>query len=286
MGYYTHPSTTFGGSFSRPTTLNLPAAYDPSRSYPLALILHTYGGTSADITSRVDFTSAGTFDDGLFVLAPQAIDHGSGTAYWNYWDTSAGLDFDFVINGLVLPAMAAFPSIDPRRVWIIGASNGALFASQIVLQYPTLFSAGFTLSGSCGVNDSTALAAKPIPWVEYHGELDSTIEYAGDPSGVLPGALNGHGGIGSTGYMSAANNVAAHATRNGLAGSLGTAYDTIHLMTTDATDVARQAYTDGATGTAVELWHSPSMNHAFTTVSGKGATEIYRWLAANYRRTR
>lgn len=294
MAYFTRPAATFGASFARPNssastvTLQVPNAYDSRKLYPLVLALHSYGSDGADMLTRSKMIDALAFDNGALVLSPngQTSVASSPNKFWNYWDNT-GTDNDFLYLKSLIDAVIATYPVDTTRIYAVCYSNGAFMAHQLSIQYPTLFNAGFTMCGLAGVNDSTATASVPTPWVHFHGSADTTVPPAGDAAGGLPGVLNTHGGVGSVGYKSAALTAAEHNSRNGGAGSLAAAYDTIDFVTAGTpagtgAETARQAYSGTTTGTAVELWIANGFDHTLTLSANKGEV-VYQWLQDHHR---
>lgn len=284
MPWITPPTLTYGASFSRPTTIRPPLAYNPNRSYPLLVVLHNYGATGADMVTRFCLDEAVSFDDGAFVLCPTALPNGSGHNQWNYWSAYTqgdGGDIDYLLNGLIVPILAACP-IDRKRVFLVGYSNGAFMSHQLARLRPDLFTAAFTAAGCNGTSDPSTALAHTIPWVHWHGDSDGTVLYAGDASGAtLPGDLMGHG------YIGGVATAALHASWNGLAGSLGAQYDTIDFVTAVAgAETSRKKYSGTTTENAVEHWIGVGVDHAISLTGTQRMGQIlFTWLATNHRTT-
>ena len=281
MTYYTTPSLTVGASFGRSVDLILPNAWNPNRSYPLCLMLHSYGATGNDIHTRTLYGEAPQIDDGCIVLAPTTSNNDAGVGYWKYWATGGVDDFDY-LSSIVAEARARF---SVSSVWGIGYSNGGFMTIQMSLQYPTLYDAMVTIACAGGTNDSTAVAVKAIAHWHCHGDADTTVLPAGDAAAAtLPGSLAGHGGIGSAGYVSTATTVAQFAARNGNVSSLGapgTAFDLWTAGTPAGTgaESAEESYTGTPTVSRVL---AAAANHTLTVSSAsatsKGGTRIFSWL--------
>lgn len=284
---YTTPSATLGASFGRSFNALVPNDWRPDRSYPLLLSLHSYGSTGAATLANFGLNRAHNFDDGTIVLAPDAGTGSGATRAWKYWDTAAVDEFTF-LSSVIAEAQARF-SIS--RVHGVGYSNGGFMLSQLAQFFPTLFSSIAIFAAADGTNDSTAPLATPLPILYVYSDLDATVLPAGDPAAAtLPGILNGHGGIGSAGYVSKDTMPQNWATRNGLAGSLGAEGTAFDLVTTGTpTGAGAETYPavwDNSTATSrVEVWREDDPGHsgAATLSAGRGSYPLYQWLMTYHR---
>ncbi|HEX3596449.1 MAG TPA: alpha/beta hydrolase-fold protein, partial [Polyangiaceae bacterium] len=122
-----------------PLRLHVPASYgaDPTRKYPLVVLLHGYTSTPERIMAAflgTDSLAPQPKVDG-FVLAPSA--HGDA-----FYRGPGELE---VLDALDW-ALKTYP-IDPERVSIAGHSMGGTGATQIAFRYPDRFSAIGALAG-------------------------------------------------------------------------------------------------------------------------------------------
>lgn len=282
MSYWTIPSLTVGASFGRSVDVTLPAGWRPDRSYPLVLLLHSYGATGADIKTRTVFAEAHRMDDGAITLAPNAVNtDGGGNIFWKYWATGGTDDFAF-LSAIVAEVQARF---SVSHVWCLGYSNGGFMAIQLSLAYPDMIDAMVTIACAGGVNDSTAVASKAIAHWHCHGTLDTLVLPAGDPlAATLPGSLAGHGGVGSTGYVDTATTLAQFAARNGNVSALGAPGTAFDLWTTGTpTGTGAESAEERYTGTPIlSRVLATGAAHGLTVSSvsatSKGGSRFFSWL--------
>jgi poly(3-hydroxybutyrate) depolymerase len=283
MAYYTRPSTTLGSGAGRSTTLLVPNAYDPAKSYPLYVVLHNYDDPGGTILSRLQLEQGHNFDDGAFIICPDGEPDGASNAHFNYW--TLGGDFDY-ISDLIAEAVSLGWSIDATRIYGVGYSNGGFMIRQLVDNNPSLFTATVTICGGLsGTNDSND-AGIAVPGIHIHGDSDLTVLPAGDAAAAtLPGSLAGHGGVGSTGYVSVANTIAAMKTRNGESGALESAGADINLVSADGggAECVRQKVAGTSAATAIESWTLTTVDHAISLVDDTWLTYIHTWLETNHR---
>jgi len=283
---YTLPSLTVGASFGRSKNVIPPNDWRPTRSYPLIMALHPYGGQGTSVLTSFGFDRGHNFDDGCIIFAPDGVLDGA-SRHWRYWDTSTGLDFDY-LTSCVAEIEGRF-NISWKGV--AGYSNGAFMAQQLVIQYPTLFHTLVMFAGAGGVNDTTSQQSVPTPALYVIGDADATVLPAGDPAAAtLPGALAGHGGVGSTGYKSAGDTVTGAALRNGVSGSLGSAGTAFDLSTGGTpsgagAECTAQIYSNTTNQTAVELWTEAAAGHSSvaTLASFRGSYPVFKWMMDNHR---
>ena len=68
--------------------------------------------------------------------------------------------------------------VDPRRVYVIGLSMGAMATYDMVIRYPELFAAAVPICGSVNPLRITE-AVKHTKWSIYHGDADTTVPLDG-----------------------------------------------------------------------------------------------------------
>ncbi len=183
------PPTSFGGD--RPTTLQVPATYDADRSYPLLLLLHGWGGNSLLNQVYLGFAGAADARD-VLVLAPDGTVDRDGKPFWNASDSccdvyGTGVDDVAYLVGLVDQVSAAY-SVDPRRVYAVGHSNGGYMAYRLACERAEVFAAITSLAGAAAFQDpSTCVPSAPVSVLQIHGDADQTVPYDGGRS--FPGAV-------------------------------------------------------------------------------------------------
>ena len=68
--------------------------------------------------------------------------------------------------------------VDPRRVYVIGLSMGAMATYDMVIRYPHLFAAAVPICGTVNPLRITE-AVKHTKWSIYHGDADTTVPLDG-----------------------------------------------------------------------------------------------------------
>jgi poly(3-hydroxybutyrate) depolymerase len=292
--WITRPSASFGAGYPNPAggtravNVLFPNGYRTDILYPFVFIGHHYGDSGPGGITRMLMSEAPCFDSGVFLCAPTGLTDAYGNAAWNWWDTGAGprtdhpgfaTDDDYFYNGILVPAVASL-NIDPNQIYLEGYSNGAIFFRKFAWLHNDKITSIHTFSGSDPVEMTTGVMANSVPSVNYHGDADGTVVYAGDPTGAaLPGSLNGHGVIGAV--ATADNSVA----RNGVVGAaLGANLGSIDLVTTvGGAETQRLPETPGTDlHSAAEQWKAPGAGHTLGLTANMGQY-CYAWMARNHR---
>lgn len=133
-------------SLEFPYLVQMPLGFEPNRRYPMIVVLHGAIGRQTKIPDMVDSTLNGFFGlpfveqayhSGLIALFPY------GTNRYNWMVPDDGFE---LVPELVRQVKKMY-SIDDRRVYVAGHSNGATGAFSYLMKQPSLF------AGFAGVNN-------------------------------------------------------------------------------------------------------------------------------------
>jgi hypothetical protein len=133
-------------SLELPYLVQLPVSFDPNRHYPVIVVLHGAITRQTKFPDMVDSTFTGFFGEpfveqayqsGLIAIFPY------GTNHYNWMMPDDGFE---MVPELVKQVKKMY-SIDDRRVYVAGHSNGATGAFSYLMKQPGLF------AGFAGVNN-------------------------------------------------------------------------------------------------------------------------------------
>jgi polyhydroxybutyrate depolymerase len=159
-----------------------PAPVARGERLPLVIFLHGLGGSGAQL-----FRSARLGDFGrahrAFIVAP---DGARDTAARRFWNASASCcNFDGVpvddvrrLTALV-DEWRARPDVDPRRVYVVGFSNGGFMAHRLACAVGDRLAAVASISGAGPDPDEPCAVSSPIGVLEVHGDADRIVPYEG-----------------------------------------------------------------------------------------------------------
>jgi polyhydroxybutyrate depolymerase len=269
------PSLTIGGD--RPVTVHLPDNYDPSKPAPLLVMLHGRS-VSGDIEDAYLGLTGQASKDGFVYIHPSGTTDAQGQPFWNATDACCNffgstVDDEGYLMGLI-DEIASKWSIDPKRVYLMGHSNGGFMSYRLACHHAERFAAIAVLAGEMYKDLSQCQPANPVSVLHIQGTADATILYNG--GSVAPGTVPE--------YPSAQTSVADWAGFDGCDPTGDTSAPALDIEASIAgaeTTVTR--YQNGCkSGSAVELWsitggaHIPTFGPAFLpTMTG--------WLLAHTR---
>jgi predicted peptidase len=151
-----------------PCRVLLPDGYDPQhRRYPLVVSLHGSGerGTDnwAQLKNGLSMFEQRRTDDPCIVVAPQLPRDETWGGSWYGGDTAGQRALVSIVREL-----RERRSVDPRRVYGVGYSMGAIGLWDILVRYPGLFSAAVLIAGDLDVDRSESLMSFPL-WTVVGG---------------------------------------------------------------------------------------------------------------------
>jgi predicted esterase len=150
-------STVTSSNTSRAYSVRLPSSYDPSRAYPVIVLLHGCGSG----TNNVPMENA-TGTNAILV-------RGTGSASGTCWDTSAtGPDVAFV-DAMIADVKARFCA-DEGRFFVVGYSSGSWLVNQLTCIRANVLRGGATVTGG---EAASAKCGGPVARMFVH-DMDDT----------------------------------------------------------------------------------------------------------------
>lgn len=165
---------------------------------PLIIWLHGAGEGGLDTTIAVLGNNVSNLikeniqsnfgKNGAFVLVPQAptmwMDFDGKSIYNNTVDNSGGHSFyEESLMGLIEHFVAMNPTIDAKRIYIGGCSNGGYMTVKMVMDHPDYFAAAFPAAEAYSVDwltEERIDAIKLFPMWLTHAQNDPIVEISRD----------------------------------------------------------------------------------------------------------
>ena len=251
--------TEFGNT--RPADLKVPANLDSAKTYPLLMVLHGYGANG--FVQTAVFGVGGLPAAGeAFLIAPDGMTDKMGKQYWNADPACCDFDHTGVDDSAYLGTMlhdilAAYPEIDPARVFVLGHSNGGFMAYRMACDHADVIASIGVLAGLAA--STTCAPSRAVDVLHIHGTADDMVPYDGAAPSLAKWA--GYDGCAAT----------RHTT--------GTADYETKLAGAETTIEVE----DGCpAGVEIELWtlaggaHVPAFNSAFEPA-------LWAWFSAHHR---
>lgn len=163
-----------------------PQRLDPSLPAPVLIVLHGYGGEGAWVADHFGLDVAAT-DAGMVTIVPQGTRDPRGRTFWNAARAccdffGAGVDDVGFVEGLVDAVgmrLRDRVSLDRRRAYLFGLSNGGFLAYRIACTRPGTFAAIANVAGAMDVGGDACPSPAPIGVLHVHGTDDETIAETG-----------------------------------------------------------------------------------------------------------
>lgn len=211
----------------------------PAGPVPAVVVLHGLGVDARAMSSVADWRGA-VAEDGFVAVFPQGV-----ADSWNLGPCCPPANLvgaaDRAFLGQVTDELLERPSIDPRRVYLTGFSNGALMVYALACERPDSFAA---IAPMAGTNLTGCEPAEPVSLLHQHSDPDLIVPYSG---GLAVGSL-----LSSAPFPPVPDSVAAWAAADGCAPG---------PTVTQLDGVERFAWAGCAEGTRVELVRLPGRGH-------------------------
>jgi polyhydroxybutyrate depolymerase len=267
-GAWTGTLTVLG----RPYHLHVPSGYAPGRPASLLVMFHGYASTALRHEAWLRLTELS--DERAFLYAyPEGLADQLGYQFWNATDACCDLygkpaDDSYFAATLIADVRSRY-SVDPKRIFLVGHSNGGFMAHRMACDLATDLAAVVSLSGMTWKDASKCAAQDRIAILQIHGDADPTIDYNGGRVSAPWMAP----------YPSAHETVATWAAIDGC-GALQATGETRDIVPGLQTTVERYS---GCAAGAVELWTVHGGKH-MPDLSPLWYEPVWSFLAAHPKR--
>lgn len=179
-GTYKESLVTADGR-TRDYLLHVPIGYSSAKSYPLVMLFHGGYGGYKQVMKQTNF-AAKADSEGFVVVSPDGID-----GHWNDGAHNPDID-DVAFMRQLLSSVEAKLSVDSKRIYATGISNGGHFTQRVACGMPGVFAAIGTDVAPLSENMLQICSFLPIPIIGIQGGADPLTPIAG-------GDGKGEGGI-------------------------------------------------------------------------------------------
>lgn len=236
---------------ARPFTVQVPVGYDRAKPAPLLVLLHGYGASGAVQDAYLKLTPAAAKNGVLYVYL-DGTKNGQDKRFWNATDACCDAGNPKVDDSAYITAVIAevksTHNVDPKRVFLIGHSNGAFMSFRMACDHADEIAAIVSLEGATWLDPSRCHPSEPVAILAVHGTGDRTIEYAG--------------GSAIAEYPSAATTVKTWAGYDGCRTQADASAPPSRSIVKDLAPATVLAYSTGCRGNGhVELWTQPDGVH-------------------------
>ena len=184
LGPGDHTRTLTLGDLKRTYLVHIPKSYDRKNPAPVVLALH---GAAMNGPMMVWFSGLNDKADqeGFIVVYPS----GTGTnpfLTWNaggFWKRTGGKADDVAFIGKLLDDLGTVVTVDEKRVYACGMSNGAMMCYRLAAELSDRIAAIAPVAGTIAVEESNP--NRPVSVIHFHGTADPLVPFDG-PKGKKP----------------------------------------------------------------------------------------------------
>ncbi len=278
--YATQPSLPMGFHrilSTRPTEVYVPSGYDGKKPLPLILALHPMSGPGGGASAnwmRGYFSLASLANSrGFLVCYPEGTVHATWGTFWNgpdFGSFAGDVDDSGYLRGVIEEIQRQY-AVDPKRIYVTGASNGAAMAHRLAGDHADLIAAITAISNPTNYDPQSVHLSQPVHVLLIYGDDDNYQGGYADCCG-LPVVAEAPGAV---------RTVQNWARLNGCTDPVVEAAPSIDL-TPDVVglDTTVLRYTQCPPGGAVELWTIKDGGHV-PQLSDASIARIVDWLLAH-----
>jgi polyhydroxybutyrate depolymerase len=171
----------------RPVTVRVPSGYQKGRPAPLLVLLHGYSSDAAAVDDYFHLHQA-LDERGVLYVVPNGTRDRAGDRFWNATDAccdlyDSGVDDSGYLQDVIQQAQDRY-TVDPRRIFVVGHSNGGFMAYRMACDHSDTVAAIVSVAGAMYDDARKCSAGHPVSVLQVHGSGDSVVLYEG---GVING---------------------------------------------------------------------------------------------------
>jgi polyhydroxybutyrate depolymerase len=165
-----------------PLTVRVPSSYDPQEPAPLVLSLHSYNGSAASQEVRMPFLPLVDEYGFLYVLPEGTVDC-AGNRFWNATDACCDFEGSGVDDAgyliAIIDEIKLQLSVDDRRVYVAGFSNGGFMSYRMACEHAGVVAAIASVAGVTFLDPNLCSPSEPVHVLQIHGTSDQLVHYDG-----------------------------------------------------------------------------------------------------------
>lgn len=170
----------------RPVEVQVPEGLAPGEKAPLVLLLHGYG-VSGLLEELYMYLAPEAAKRRFFYAHPTGTVDAQGSYFWNATDACCDfgdtkVDDSAYLASVIDEIVAAYP-VDPKRVYLVGHSNGGFMSYRMACDHADKIAAIASLAGAMWSDVSKCQPSEPVHVLQIHGTADDTVIYTGEGSG-------------------------------------------------------------------------------------------------------
>jgi polyhydroxybutyrate depolymerase len=153
------------------------------------MLLHGYGSSGDEEEAYLRLGAAAALN-GVIYLHPDGTTDSNGARFWNATDACCDVDGSGVDDSSYLAALVTeirtHVAVDPRRVFVVGHSNGAFMSYRMACDHADTIAAIVSLAGAPPADPAACRPSEPVAILQVQGSADDQVRVGG---GALTGNL-------------------------------------------------------------------------------------------------
>jgi polyhydroxybutyrate depolymerase len=238
-----HTRTLEVDSRTRTYLMHVPPKHDPKKPAPVVLVFH---GGASNAEQMVRFCGLNETADrhGFLVVYPSGTGRMKTALTWNGGNCCGYAMLnkvdDVAFTRALLDDLAKMVTVDAKRVYATGMSNGAIMAYRLASELSDRIAAVAPVAGPMGTEKCEP--KRPVPVLHFHGTEDAFAPFKGG---------KGTKSLSQTDFYSVEHSIRAWVKADGC--SEKPEEEKLPDRTKDGTTVIRKTYGGGKEGTEVVL---------------------------------
>ena len=157
---------------------------------PLVILLHGYSasGNLQELYFQLEPIAE---QRGFLYAHPDGTTDANGDQFWNATDACCNFGGSRVDDSTylqqVIDDIKERYTVDPKRVFFFGHSNGGFMSFRMACDHAGTIAAIASLAGAMYNDESLCNPSEPVAVLQIHGTADDTVDYNGTP--LYPSAM-------------------------------------------------------------------------------------------------
>jgi polyhydroxybutyrate depolymerase len=164
---------------TRSYLVHVPPNYDSAKPAPVVLIFHG-AGMNAVLMQGFSGLNSKADEAGFVAVYPNGTGAGPFLTFNSggvEWELVKKQPDDVAFVARLLDDLAAVTSVDPKRVYATGMSNGGMMCYRLAAELSDRIAAVAPVAGTMAATE--AKPKRPVPVLHFHGTEDRLVPYSG-----------------------------------------------------------------------------------------------------------